>query len=113
MSEELTLNDYAELAQRTSGTKEKAFEDRIVTVALGLTGEAGEVADLVKKMTAHGHEWDKDKLADELGDVLWYLAEAASALEMSLNEIARLNVEKLIKRYPDGFSADASIHRKI
>ncbi len=113
MSENLTLNEYAELAQRTSGTKDKAFEDRIITVALGLTGEAGEVADLVKKMTAHGHAWDKDKLADELGDVLWYLAEAASTLEMSLGEIAQLNVDKLKKRYPDGFSSDASINRKI
>ena len=113
MSENLTLNEYAELAQRTSGTKDKSFEDRIITVALGLTGEAGEVADLVKKMTAHGHAWDKDKLADELGDVLWYLAEAASALEMSLGKIAQLNVNKLKKRYPDGFSSDASINRKI
>lgn len=112
MTKGLTLNDYAALAQRTSGTKEKDFATRMVTSALGLTGEAGEVADLVKKMTAHGHEWDRERLADELGDVLWYLAEAASALEMSLEEIAAMNVAKLKARYPEGFSSEASIHRK-
>ena len=111
MTDNLTLNQYAELAQRTSGTVGKSFEKRIITSALGLTGESGEVADLVKKMTAHGHEWDKEKLADELGDILWYLAEAASALEISLGDIAMMNVEKLMKRYPEGFSEEASIKR--
>ena len=80
--------------------------------ALGLAGEAGEFANLVKKMTAHGHPFDPEALKDELGDVLWYLAEAATAAGLELNEIGWQNVNKLIERYPDGFSEEKSLHRK-
>jgi NTP pyrophosphatase (non-canonical NTP hydrolase) len=83
----------------------------LIVSALGLAGEAGEFANLVKKMTAHGHPFDSEALEDELGDVLWYLAEAATAAGLNLERIAELNVKKLLNRYPDGFKEEDSIHR--
>jgi len=110
MTEEFTLDKYQNLANRSSGAGGEG-KQRLIVSALGLAGEAGEFANLVKKMTAHGHEFDPAALKDELGDVLWYLAEAATASGLSLNEIAAHNVEKLLRRYPDGFSQDNSINR--
>ena len=57
----------------------------MIIAALGLTGEAGEFANMVKKLTAHGHEISVEKLADELGDILWYVAEAATACKLEFN----------------------------
>ena len=61
---------------------------------------------------AHGHDLDKDHLAKELGDIAWYLAEAATALDMDLEDILQANIEKLKKRYPEGFSSSASVNRE-
>jgi NTP pyrophosphatase (non-canonical NTP hydrolase) len=110
MKEKLTLNEYQELANRSAGAGGDG-ERRLIVSALGLAGEAGEFANLVKKMTAHGHRFDPPTLDDELGDVLWYLAEAATAAGLSLEEIAYHNVDKLYKRYPDGFSEEQSRNR--
>ncbi|MBT3390488.1 MAG: nucleoside triphosphate pyrophosphohydrolase family protein [Chloroflexi bacterium] len=107
----LTLNEYQQLAQRTAGAGGNG-ERRLIIAALGLAGEAGEFANIVKKHTAHGHELGAEIFADELGDVLWYLAEAASAVGVSLEQIAQENVEKLRQRYPEGFSQERSINRE-
>ena len=107
----LTLNEYQNFANRTSGAGEED-ERRQIIAALGLAGEAGEFANLIKKLAAHGHSIKKETLADELGDVLWYLAEAATASSLSLEEIASQNINKLKERYPDGFSQEKSINRK-
>lgn len=108
--EDLNLNKYQELAVRTSGAG-KEGENRQVIAALGLAGEAGEFANLIKKLVAHGHKISKNELTDELGDVLWYLAEAASSCNIKLEDIAHQNIEKLKARYPDGFSQERSINR--
>jgi len=109
--QKLTLDRYQELANRSAGAGGDG-ERRLMVAALGLAGEAGEFANLVKKMTAHGHPFDPEALKDELGDVLWYLAEAATAAGLSLNETAQDNVDKLRKRYPEGFSQENSLHRE-
>ena len=111
MEEKINLDRYQELANRSAGAGGQG-ERRIMVAALGLAGEAGEFANLVKNMTAHGHSFDSQALKDELGDVLWYLAEAATASGLDLNEIAQENVEKLLKRYPEGFSQESSINRE-
>ena len=80
--------------------------------ALGLTGEAGEVADAIKKTIFHGHDLDRDGLIKELGDVCWYLALLCHAIDVPLEEVMSHNIEKLKKRYPEGFSESASINRK-
>ena len=79
--------------------------------ALGLTGEAGEVADLIKKHIFHGHDLTPEELVKELGDVCWYLALISHACGISIEHIMNENVEKLRKRYPDGFSVEKSLHR--
>ncbi len=106
----LTLNKYQTLAERSAGAGGDG-DRRLMVAALGLAGEAGEFANLVKKMTAHGHPFDPDALEDELGDVLWYLAEAATASGLDLDYIAQNNVAKLRKRYPEGFNPEDSINR--
>lgn len=103
------FNMYQILAQRTS--KEKDREGKLVYGSLGLNGEAGEVADLIKKYMYHGRVLEKDKVVEELGDVLWYIAEVASGLGVSLEEMASLNISKLRKRYPEGFSEERSKNR--
>jgi NTP pyrophosphatase (non-canonical NTP hydrolase) len=110
MIKKLTLDQYQSLANRSSGAGGDG-EQRLIVSALGLAGEAGEFANLVKKMTAHGHPFNKQALEDELGDVLWYLAEAATAAGLNLEEIANQNIQKLIERYPDGFNQEDSINR--
>ncbi|MEE8356244.1 MAG: nucleoside triphosphate pyrophosphohydrolase family protein [Anaerolineales bacterium] len=110
MPTKLTLAEYQNLAGRSAGAGGDG-KQRLIVSALGLAGEAGEFANLVKKMTAHGHPFEKTALEDELGDVLWYLAEAATAAGLDLGEIADQNVQKLIKRYPDGFSQENSLNR--
>jgi NTP pyrophosphatase (non-canonical NTP hydrolase) len=111
MQEDFNLNQYQTLANRTSGAGGEG-QLRIIIAALGLAGEAGEFANMVKKLTAHGHEIHPDQLADELGDVLWYVAEAATACNLQLGDIAWGNVEKLRRRYPEGFSQKKSINRR-
>lgn len=111
----MTFKEYQELAQRTSNGKSLLDINhcavRIINGVIGLSGEAGECADIVKKWLFQGHDLDRNKLIDEISDVLWYCAEAATGLGVSLDEIAEHNIEKLRKRYPDGFDAERSIHR--
>jgi len=107
---DLKMNEYQQLAARTSGAG-KEGEHRQIIAALGLAGEAGEFANMIKKMTAHGHPISLEELAEELGDVLWYTAEAASACGLKLADIAQGNVDKLQRRYPEGFSQQRSINR--
>jgi len=105
------MNDYQKLASHTAGAGGSG-ERRLIIATLGLAGEAGEFANLIKKMTAHGHKITNDQLADELGDILWYIAEAATSCGLDLAGIAEQNIQKLARRYPDGFSSERSIHRE-
>lgn len=99
----MTFDDYQTAAARTSAAPWPERE-RLMVQTLGLCGEAGEVADLVKKATWHGRDLTSSKLADELGDVLWYLADIATARGLRLDHIAQWNIDKLQSRYPDGFT---------
>lgn len=101
--EELNFNEYQKLAMRTA-KKFDCNKDMQADVGLGLAGEAGEVADIIKKHLAGAKELDKTHLVEELGDVMWYLAEACECFGFSLEEIARTNIDKLKKRHPNGFS---------
>lgn len=75
-------------------------------------GEAGECAELIKKHLGHGHPLDMDKVKKELGDCFWYLARLASTFNILCSDICKTNIEKLQKRYPSGFSNEASLNRK-
>lgn len=106
----MTINEYQELAMRTVNPKLNKDEILINSV-MGLCGESGEAIDIVKKWFAHGHELDREHLKKELGDIAWYLAEAATALDITLESVLEANVEKLKKRYPEGFETTRSIER--
>lgn len=86
-------------------------KDVLINGVMGLCGESGEAIDIVKKHLAQGHELDREKLIKELGDIAWYLAETATALDISLEEVLQRNIDKLRARYPEGFSAERSICR--
>ena len=107
----MTINEYQTAALRTAQTDKLTARELLLNSALGLCGESGEVADLVKKHRFQGHDLDFDHIAKELGDVAWYLAVGAYAIGFDLESIFRMNIEKLEARYPDGFSADRSLHR--
>jgi len=106
----MTLEEYQRLAARTIG-RDRTPEQQLANAALGLAGEAGEVADIMKKHLYHDWPLDRDAVAKELGDCLWYVAAMATALDMRLDEIAGGNIEKLRRRYPEGFSAERSLNR--
>lgn len=108
----MTINDYQQAALRTANTEKLSDREILTNGVLGLSGESGECADIVKKHLFQGHELDAEKLAKELGDVAWYLAVASYAIGYSLEAVLQMNVDKLRKRYPDGFSAERSIHRE-
>lgn len=106
----MTINEYQALAMTTLNP-ELSKKDVLINSVMGLCGESGEAIDIVKKWMAQGHELDKEHLAKELGDIAWYLAEAATALEIPLESILQANIEKLKKRYPDGFETKRSVIR--
>ncbi len=106
----MTINEYQKLAMTTLNPALDR-KDVLINGVMGLCGESGEAIDIVKKWLAQGHELDKEKLAGELGDIAWYLAETAYALELPLEDILQKNIEKLEKRYPEGFSAWRSQNR--
>lgn len=106
----MTINEYQKLAMTTLNPKLNK-KDVLINGVMGLCGESGEVIDIVKKHLAQGHELDKEKIIKELGDVAWYMAEIATVLDVELEDVLVQNIEKLKKRYPEGFSTEKSIHR--
>lgn len=106
----MNANEYQKKALRTLNPALDS-KDILINGVMGLCGESGEAIDLVKKHLAQGHELDKEKLAKELGDIAWYLAETAYAIGYDLDDIFQMNITKLEKRYPKGFEEEKSIHR--
>ena len=107
----MTINEYQKLAMTTLNP-DLDKKDVLINGVMGLCGESGEVIDIVKKHLAQGHELDKEKIVKELGDVAWYMAEIATVLDVQLEDVFVQNIEKLKKRYPEGFSVEKSINRE-
>ena len=126
----MTINEYEKVAMRTNDglasqrvysllmKKDRDYLGRLpdpgelIEGALGLTGEAGEVADHIKKHIFHEHFLDKYHLVKELGDVMWYVVLLCHAIDIDVEEVLRLNIDKLKDRYPGGFSVEASKNRE-
>lgn len=106
----MNVNEYQTLAMTTLNP-ELDKREVLINSVMGLCGEAGEAIDIVKKWMAQGHELEKEHLKSELGDIAWYLAEAATALDISLEEVFQANIDKLKKRYPKVFDAEKSLVR--
>ena len=106
----MEINEYQTLAMTTLNPA-LSQKDVLINSVMGLCGESGEAIDIVKKWLAQGHQLDKEHLAKELGDIAWYLDEAATALDLNLEDILEANIEKLKKRYPEGFDIHRSLER--
>lgn len=106
----MTGNEYQALAMRTRN-KRLSSDDSLANGVMGLCGESGECADMVKKMFFQGRELDVSHFAKELGDVLWYIALCCESLGLQLDDVMQQNVDKLSARYPDGFDPYRSQHR--
>lgn len=107
----LFADDYHTQAMRTSNGHKATRNERLTNAAFGFAGETGEIADHLKKAFFHGHGLDVDHLIDELGDLQWYIVQACDALDVPLSQVMQRNIDKLRKRYPTGFSSEASINR--
>lgn len=106
----MDVNEYQKSAMTTlNPTLDR--KDVLINSVMGLCGESGEAIDIVKKWLMQGHELDKEHLIKELGDVAWYLAEAATALDISLEDVFQGNIDKLKSRYPEGFETKKSLIR--
>ena len=106
----MTINEYQKLAMRTLNPQLNK-KDVLINGVMGLCGESGEAIDIVKKHLAQGHELDREHLIKELGDIAWYLAETAYALDVDLETVMEGNIAKLKKRYPEGFGVKESLDR--
>ena len=107
----MNVNDYQKEAM-TLLNPALTEKDVLMNALMGLCGESGEAIDLMKKHLYQGHDLDKEKLVKELGDIAWYLAEAATGLHIDLSEVLQRNLDKLHARYPRGFSTERSMHRE-
>ena len=107
----MDISEFQEATKRTCSLTEQ--EDKLKLALIGMQDELGEIAGPLKKYLWHGHELDNKHIQDEVGDVMWYLATLCNALDISLAEALQDNIEKLYKRYPDGFSFERSLHRTV
>ena len=113
---ENTLNDYAEAAMRTAkrfvgGEHFLEYEMDMLHAALGVSSDAGELVDAVKKHLIYGKPLDADNVVEEIGDVMWFCALMCRAINVSLEEVAQANIKKLAKRYPETYSDILAIQR--
>ena len=107
----MQVNDYQKAAMATLNPALDK-KDVLINSVMGLCGESGEAIDIVKKWLMQGHTLDKAHLIKELGDVAWYLAEAATALDVPLEAVFQGNLDKLRQRFPNGFDVGASVNRR-
>lgn len=106
----MTGNEYQKLAERTIDFKWSS--EKIIDHALhGMVGEIGEIHSIYQKYY-QGHIIDPEHLQKEVGDLLWFIAEYCTAYEWDLENIMQKNIDKLKARYPEGFEAERSLHRK-
>ena len=132
MTKQVDTQKYTEFVDAVTSNESKSSEsfsvrlrelyseglsvERLLTAAVGMSAESGEFTEIVKKMIFQGKPWDeanRDHLIIELGDVIWYAANACMALDISFEEVVARNVTKLEKRYPGGqFDVYYSEHRE-
>ena len=104
----MDASEYQVFAARTISCKTKS--DMTAHALHGMSGEIGELHSIYQKVY-QGHSFDISHAIKEVGDLLWFIAEWCSAYGLDLSDVMELNIEKLKARYPDGFSADRSLHR--
>ncbi|UTC25163.1 hypothetical protein Bfsp1_7 [Cytobacillus phage Bfsp1] len=111
----MLLQEYQTMCERTMPNTDETgtySREQILIMALGVGGEAGELQEVVKKWVGHGHDFDRDKVVKEAGDLMFYIAALCKMLDITLDEVCTMNIHKLNNRYPNGFSKEASINRR-
>ena len=107
----MNFSEYQKAAMQTNGQISGSKEE-LLNACLGLSGETGEFCDMIKKVEYHGHPLDTTALRQEIGDILWYIAQACDALGFTMERIAEENIIKLRRRYMGEFSVEKSVNRK-
>lgn len=105
----MNIDDFQQQSMRTAKRVDQAYD--LTHAALGLTGEAGEFCDAIKKHVIYGKPLDRGNALEELGDILWFCALAADTLGVNLSEVAEMNVQKLRLRYPEKYSDNLAKQR--
>lgn len=127
----MNANEYQKLAMRTDdGRSTERILNKIGTsgetkvgdaninigllleASLGLSGETGETLDIIKKWIFHEKEIDIAHLRKEVGDICWYIAAMCKAIDIDLETVMQMNVDKLLARYPDGFNTNRANNRE-
>lgn len=108
--DETQFDDYQVLARRTQNM-ELTQAQRLRHALFGMASEVGEIHAIYQK-GYQGHEVMVDKVVDECSDLMWFIAELCDALGVQMNDVAQYNIEKLKKRFPDGFDPERSLHRE-
>ena len=106
----MTGNDYQRLASRTIPVDFTQTEKEFHALH-GMVSEIGELHGIYQKLY-QGHKWDSEHAQKELGDLLWFIAEYCTSQNWKLEDIMKKNIDKLLARYPNGFDAEHSLHRK-
>ena len=106
----MKIEEYQRQSKRTLPTNFSDVE-LIKNMCFGLGGETGEVLDIFKKYFYQGHSLDKNMIIDELGDIMFYIVNLCTLLDISIINVLEHNIEKLNKRYPRGFETERSINR--
>lgn len=104
----MNITEYQRKSMRTM----KQDNETTLHCCMGMSGEVGEVVDLIKKSHFYGKDLDKSKIQEELGDVMFYIVNLATSLDISMENVLDENVKKLEKRYPNGFSSEDAIARR-
>lgn len=107
----MDANMYQKLSARTIN-QFLTPQEKESHALFGMASEVGEVLGIYQK-SYQGHEIDESDVINELGDLMWFISEFCTVNDISLNDVMELNIEKLLKRYPEGFSKDRSIHREV
>lgn len=117
----MTPSEYQEMAEKTENQDFPAIASRcrwkvalrLMHASLGLITETGEFTDTLKKHLFYGKDLDRVNLEEELGDILWYVAEACNAMHISMESVMTKNIEKLQARYPERFREYDALHRNL
>lgn len=108
----MNLKEYQEKSKRTLNLS-LTERDQLANMIMGVQGESGEVADIIKKHLYQGHELDILHIREEIGDTMFYIVNLCNILYIELEDLLYENNNKLLKRFPEGFSKERSVNREI
>ena len=104
-------NHLENTVRRTSSSTDA--KESVILGVMGISGESGELTDYFKKVLFQGHELNRDRVIEELGDIFWYMQYLMDTLNIDFEEVLRMNSIKLNMRYPEGFTVEESINREV